>query len=85
MSNKKELEFDYDSRLIKRKFTNEWANSGFININKLPEIVQSMCEQRNSMVAYIESLHDKIDKLILDNNICDCASCHIANCKSDHK
>lgn len=85
MSNKRELEWDYNSRLIKRKFTNEWSNSGFINMDKLPDMVSVLVEQRKSMMAYIEALHDKIDKLIIDNNICDCPSHHIAGCTSDHK
>ena len=80
-----EIQFDYNSRLIKRKFTNEWANSGFINMDKLPDMVASLCEQRKSMIAYIEALHDKIDKLIIDNKICDNPDCHRAGCTSDHK
>jgi hypothetical protein len=80
-----ELEFDYNSRLVKRKFTKEWGNSGFINMDKIPDMVKVLVEQRKEMINYIETLHDKIDKLIIDNKICDCPSCHRAGCTSDHK
>ena len=85
MSDKKELNWNYNSGKIERKFTNEWANSGFFNIEKLPDIVTSLIEQRRSMVAYIEALHDKIDYIIKKNNICDNPNCHTAGCTSDHK
>jgi DNA-dependent RNA polymerase auxiliary subunit epsilon len=81
----KELRFNYDNRKIERQFTKEWGNSGFINMDKIPDIVRALVDQRNSMMEYIEALHDKIDKLIIDNNICDCPSCHKAGCTSDHK
>lgn len=80
-----QIDFDYNSGKIKRKFNQEWATSGFINIDKIPDMVKSLVEQRNSMIKYIEELHDKIDNLIEHNNICDCPSCHTAGCTSDHK
>lgn len=79
------LNFDYDSRKIERKFTKEWSESGFINMNKLPDMIQVLIDQRNSMVEYIEQLHDKIDNIIEHNDICDNEFCHTANCTSDHK
>ena len=82
---KEELDFDYDSRKITRKFTKEWSESGFFNMNKLPDMVGSLVSNRVAMVAYIEALHDKIDDLIIRNNICDIPSCHTAGCTSDHK
>ena len=86
MSNeKKELQWNYNNRKISRKFTAEWSVSGFINMDKLPEMVESVIVQRKQMIAYIELLHDKIDDLIEKNNICDCPSCHRAGCTSDHK
>jgi hypothetical protein len=85
MKDNKNLEFDYNSRLINRKFTKEWANSGFINMDRLPDMVSSLVDQRKQMIEYIEALHNKIDKLIIDNKICDCPSCHTAYCTSDHK
>ena len=79
------VKFDYNSGLVDRKFTEKWSNSGVINIDKIPLVITSLIEQRKSMVEYIEALHDKIDKLIKDNNICDNPSCHRSNCTSDHK
>ncbi len=80
-----ELEFNYNSRLVERKFTKEWGNSGFINMEKIPDMVKVLVEQRKEIINYIEILHNKIDKLIIDNEICDCPSCHRAGCTSDHK
>ena len=68
---------------VERKFTKEWSNSGFINLNQLPKMVESLVEQKNSMVEYIELLHDKLDFLIEKNNLCDL--CGMPNCTSDHK
>jgi hypothetical protein len=84
-SEKKELSWDYQSGKIERKFTSEWATSGWFNMEKLPDVVASLVEQRNSMIAYIEALHNKIDDIIEKNNICDNPYCHTANCTSDHK
>ncbi len=85
MSDKKELSWDYNSGKIKRNFTNEWANSGWFNMEKLPDVVTALIEQRKSMVAYIEALHNKMDDLMEKNNICDNPHCHTAGCTSDHK
>ena len=68
---------------VDRKFTKEWSNSGFVNLDKLPEMVTSLVAQKNSMVDYIKALHDKLDDLSEINNLCDL--CGIANCESDHK
>ncbi len=68
---------------VKRQFTSGWSNSGFINLDQLPKMVKSLVDQKNSMVEYIEALHDKIDKLIEINNLCDI--CGTPNCQSDHK
>lgn len=83
--NKKDLEFDYNNRKIKRRFTADWHNSGFINIERLPDLVQSLVSQQKEMMGYIEALHDKIDDLIVTNKICNIPSCHRAGCTSDHK
>ena len=68
---------------VKRQFTSGWSSSGFINLDPLPKMVKSLVDQKNSMVEYIEALHDKIDKLIEINNLCDI--CGASNCQSDHK
>ena len=81
----KDLNFDYDSGKIERRFDKEWSNSGFINMEKIPNMVQVLVDQRKEMIEYIEALHNKIDKLIDDNNICSDPSCHTAGCTSDHK
>jgi hypothetical protein len=85
MENSKQLSWDYNSGKIKRNFTNEWGNSGWFNMEKLPDVVTALIEQRKSMIAYIEALHNKIDEIIEKNNICDNPHCHTANCTSDHK
>lgn len=81
----KNLDFNYNNGKIERKFTKEWSNNGFINMDKIPNMVQSLVDQRNSMIEYIEALHDKIDKIIDDNDICYSPDCHRAGCTSDHK
>ena len=68
-----------------RIFTEEWNNSGFINLDKLPEMVGSVISQKKSMIEYIEELHDFIDFIIKQNDICDNKGCMIAGCTSDHK
>ena len=68
---------------IDRKFTEEWDGSGFINLDKLPEMVGCLVSQKKNMVEYIGSLHDLIDKIVDKNNLCD--YCLFSNCKSDHK
>ena len=82
---KRELDWDRTTGKIKRSFTKKWANSGFINMEKLPDIITALIGERKIMVEYIEALHDKIDDIITKNNICDVPACHRANCTSDHK
>lgn len=79
------LNFDYNTGKIKRVFTKEWSESGFINMNKLPDMVASLVEQRKSMIEYIDQLHDKIDNLMEHNKICTNQHCHTAFCESEHK
>lgn len=85
MSDKKELAFNHNDRTIKRRFTEDWRNSGIINKDSIPDLITSLIAAEKEMVKYIEALHDKIDDLIIKNNICDIPSCHTANCTSDHK
>lgn len=85
MENKQELKWNYDSGKIQRAFTKEWGESGMIRVEKIPDMVSSLVANRKAMIEYIELLHNKIDDIIEKNNICDCPSCHIANCTSDHK
>lgn len=68
---------------IDRKFDSEWDGSGFINLDKLPDMVGCLVSQKKNMVEYIGSLHDMIDKIVEKNNICD--TCLNSNCGSDHK
>ena len=68
---------------INRKFTEEWDGSGFINLDKLPEMVGCLVSHKKNMVEYIELLHDLIDRIVDENNLCD--NCLISNCGSDHK
>lgn len=79
----KEIEFT-DGR-IDRRYTKEWSTSGFINLEKLPDIVANVLNQRKEMVAYIEALHDKIDWILEKNQCCDVSGCLTAGCGSDHK
>lgn len=85
MPNKTELNWDYNTGKVKRSFTNEWANSGWFNMEKLPDVVTALIEQRKSMIEYIEALHNKMDDLMEKNRICDNPHCHTAGCTSDHK
>ena len=80
MDGKRRLGFNPNSGLIDRKFTKEWSQSGYINMDKVPDVVQSLITQRHSMIDYIELLHDNIDKLIIENNICNCPSCDVDGC-----
>lgn len=68
---------------VDRKFTEEWDGSGFINLDKLPEMVGCIISHKKNMVEYIEGLHDLIDEIIGINNLCD--NCLKSNCNSDHK
>lgn len=85
MSDEKTVHFNMRDNKVERRFTEEWSKSGFINLNKLPELVQVIIDQKANMMLYIEALHDKIDSLIEHNHICNNPHCHTANCQSDHK
>lgn len=49
---------------IERRFTEKWNRSGFINMDKVPQMVESIVSSKNAMMLYIEELHNKIDELI---------------------
>lgn len=53
---------------IYRKFTKDWADTGDVGFESMSKLLISLRTQRNSMVDYIEVLHDKIDKLIVEIN-----------------
>jgi len=80
-----ELKWNYNTGKIDRRFTKEWSQEGFINSEKIPLLVEGLITQRQSMIEYIEVLHDKIDDIIEKNDICDSPGCHTAGCTSDHK
>lgn len=75
----------FEKGKIERKFTEDWAKSGLFNLEKVPDLVTTLVEQRKSMIEYIEALHDKIDWILERNNCCDMPNCLTANCTSDHK
>lgn len=78
--------FELDSQgNVKRKFGHEWDASGLINMNKIPDLITSIVQQRENMIEYIEELHDKIDYMIEHNEMCHAESCLTAGCTSDHK
>lgn len=81
----KELQWSYDTGKIDRKFTKEWSVSGFINLEKVPDLVKVLVTERKSMIEYIEALHNKLDDIIEKNNICHAPGCHTTGCTSDHK
>ena len=81
----KTLEWDYNTGKIERKFTKEWENNGFINTDKIPDLVKLIITERKNMIEYIEALHDKLDDIIDKNNICSIPGCHMDGCTSDHK
>lgn len=81
----KEVKFRYQDGLVDRRYTQEWATSGFINIDNVPKLIDSIVQQRKEMIAYIEALHDRLDHIIQKNNICNIPECHTAGCTSDHK
>lgn len=76
---------EFDRGRVNRRFTEEWSRSSFINIEKLPDMMQSVLEARKSMLKYIEALHDKIDWILEKNKCCNMPSCLRAGCTSDHK
>jgi hypothetical protein len=83
MKTKPEVRFDNGA--VDRRFTDEWSQTGWLNTDKLPEMVASVIEQRKAMLGYIEALHDKLDYLLVHNECCDVAGCLTAGCGSDHK
>lgn len=81
----KKVTWEYNTGKVHRKFTEEWSNSGFINMDKIPDLVGSLVTERKNMVEYIEALHNKIDHIMQKNAICPNSDCHTAGCTSDHK
>ena len=64
------MKIDIKDSKVDRRFTQKWSDSGFIRLDKLPEMVESVIVQKKCMVDYIEILHDKIDQLInIPNNL----------------
>lgn len=80
---KKEIEFENGK--VDRRFTQEWADSGFIRKEAIPKLVASLVTQQEEMVDYIGALHDKIDWILQKNHCCDVPGCLTAGCTSDHK
>lgn len=73
----------FEDGKLHRVFTPEWDNSGIVNMDKVPQLVESMVSQRKNMVEYIEELHEFIDVMMEKHDICD--FCLDINCGSDHK
>jgi len=42
----KKLNFEGNTGKIRRQFTKEWSESGFFNMNKLPDMVGSLVANR---------------------------------------
>ena len=74
----------FEDGKVHRVFTEEWSNSGFINLDKLPEMVGSLVSQKQSMMNHIKECHDLIDKIVDKHHICTVAGCLKSNCTSDH-
>lgn len=79
------ITYDRTTDRVERKFTPEWSQSGLINMDNLPRLMDSVVSQRREMVAYIEALHDELDRIIKANNLCELCNYEVSNCKSDHK
>lgn len=60
-SSKLEIKFNKDGKVY-RRFTKQWGVSGALPVDKIP--LDSLITQRDSMIDYIEVLHDKIDECI---------------------
>ncbi len=75
----------FDGGKVHRKFTEQWGNSGIINMEQIPTLVTTLVKQRAEMIKYIAALHDKIDWILEKNNCCDMPSCLTSGCTSDHK
>ena len=80
----KELKLKSDGT-VDRRYTKEWSESGLFNLEKTPDLVKILVDQRKEMIEYITELHNKIDYMIHHNKICDFVNCLTANCTSDHK
>jgi hypothetical protein len=89
MNRFKESDFDllvrFESGKVDRRFADEWSQGGFINIERLPDLVGGVLQERREMIGYIEALHDKIDWILEKNQCCDVPSCLSSRCTSDHK
>jgi len=58
------VEYDNESKTIKRKFTPEWKKSGKVDLEvELQKYLNVLIGQNAAMVEYIELLHDEIDRL----------------------
>ena len=62
-----EVKFENNGK-VKRRFNKDWQEQGVIRTSMVPLIVQSVVDQRKSMIEYIDKLHDKIDELTLNQN-----------------
>lgn len=72
-----------DDGTIDRRFTEEWSQSGIINLDKVPDLVVSLVQQRKSMIKYIEELHKLLEHIIKKNVVC--PICLNTMCESEHK
>lgn len=64
----------YKANKVDRRFTKDWAESGAIRADKLPQLMASALEQRKSMIEYIEALHDALDRVLDVAKTCDACS-----------
>lgn len=83
-NNELRLDWDYSTNKIIRKYEND-DNFGFIDINKLPEIITLLMEKYSNQIEYIKLLHNKMDDIFMKNKICNNEFCHRAGCDSEHK
>lgn len=58
----KTIEYN-ENGTVNRKFTEAWSRSGLINMDKVSTLVRALETERQSMVEYIEALHNTIDKI----------------------
>jgi hypothetical protein len=72
-------------KLVELIVKDEYPHGSIINKDRVPDLVKSLVVQQQSMIEYIELLHDKMDDVFEKNNICNCTTCHRANCTSDHQ
>lgn len=70
---------------VDRRFTSKWDESSVVRTEEIPFLVEQLVSGRNSLIEYIEALHDKLDFIMERNNICDNQRCLRANCTSDHQ